>query len=330
MELSPVRIRQTANAYKNSITLAAGVKLNIFSLIENGNDTVEKIAEETRASIKGIESLLNGLVSLGFLKKEEGRFSNTDESSAFLVKGKPAYQGGYIQHTSNIIKDWLNLERSIIDGHPPVSSTSGIQGEDEQKTRSFIAAMDANALPNAKFIVNKVDFSHSKNVLDMGGGSGAYSIELAKKYPDVHAIVVDLEPITRITAEYVERAGLSSRVKVRPGDYHENNWGNDYDVVFLFAVIHQENPDVTLKILKNTHNSLAEGGRLVLSTFVLDEDRTSPPFSVTFALEMLVMMPDGHAYTLNEIGDLLTRAGFSRYECVEGSPSPASFIIAYK
>lgn len=330
MDLNPGRIRQTANAYKNSITLALGVKFNVFTIINEGKNAVADIAAEVEASRKGIESLLNGLVSLGFLKKENNLYLNTEESEAFLVKGKPAYQGGYVQHTSNILKDWLNLEYSIREGHPPKESVGGIQGVDKEKTRSFIAAMDANAVPNAKFIAENLDLNSCKNVLDMGGGSGAYSIAIAKKYPNIRATVVDLEPITEITKEYIAKAGVASQVTVRPGDYKANNWVSNYDAVFLFAVIHQENPEVTLNIFRNAHESLTDGGKLILSTFILDEDRTSPSFSVTFAMEMLVMVEDGHGYTYCEIGDLLFSAGFPKYEKIEGSSSPATFIVAYK
>ena len=83
-------------------------------------------------------------------------------------------------------------------------------------------------------------------------------------------------------------------------------------------------------LFKNVSLSLNPGGRLILSTFLLETDRTSPIFSVKFALEMLVLTPTGRAYTMEEITSLLLRSGFTDIERLSGFRGPATFILASK
>lgn len=328
--LTPQNIRQIANNYKSSIALAVAIKLDVFSAIEAGATTAEEVASNVNAAAIGIERLLNALTFMKLLSKDNEKFSNTEEASLFLVKGRPGYQGGYVKYTSDILSNWLNLEDAISDGSLKVEGIDEILGGNEEKTKSFIAAMNTNAMPNAKFVSETVDFTNDKRILDMGGGAATYSIAVAKKYPNIQATVVDLTPIANLAREYVNEAGLSNRVEVVDGDYSKDTWGDGYDSVFLFAVIHQEVPSTTLKMFKKARACLNDGGKLILSTFVLDDSKTSPPFSVMFGLELLVVTKNGYVYTAKEIIDLLSQAGFASSKIVDNSTGPATFIIATK
>src|SRR5207248_2126608 len=54
--------------------------------------------------------------------------------------------------------------------------------------------------------------------LDVGGGSGAFDIELCRLYPRMTATVYDLPLVAHIAAEKVEEAGLSDRIEPAAGD----------------------------------------------------------------------------------------------------------------
>jgi hypothetical protein len=88
-------------------------------------------------------------------------------------------------------------------------------------------------------------------------------------------------------------------------------------------------PTDNLAMLRKAHASLAPNGRVVISDFILDPDRTSPRFAVLFALNMLVGTREGNSYTEQEYRDWLEAAGFSEVRRVS-MPGPAGLMIGVR
>jgi cyclopropane fatty-acyl-phospholipid synthase-like methyltransferase len=103
-----------------------------------------------------------------------------------------------------------------------------------------------------------------KRLLDVGGGHGLYSVGFAKKYPELEAEVLDLPPVVEVGRKIVEQAGFSSRVTFRPGDLLNDEWGEGYDLILIFNVIHNTQADKAPEVLKKAHDALAPGGTLAL------------------------------------------------------------------
>jgi len=124
------------------------------------------------------------------------------------------------------------------------------------------------------------------------------------------AVIFDLPEVIPLAEEQIQRRGLSRRVRTAPGDYLRDELSGDNDLVLLSNIIHSLAPEENLELLRKINRAILPGGRLVLKDFILDEDRTGPLFATLFAINMLVSVPDGDTYTLEEITDWLVRAGF--------------------
>ena len=70
-------------------------------------------------------------------------------------------------------------------------------------------------------------------------------------------------------------------------------------------------------MFKKIYKSLNPGGRIVISDFIMDDDRTSPEFGTFFALNMLVNTASGDTYTQSEIKDWIEQAGMTHVETKE-------------
>ena len=75
--------------------------------------------------------------------------------------------------------------------------------------------MHRNASERARSIVQAVGTVGISRMIDVGGGSGAYSIAFARANEALHAEVFDLESILPLTRGYIADAGLESRVTTR-------------------------------------------------------------------------------------------------------------------
>src|SRR5690606_24141523 len=74
-------------------------------------------------------------------------------------------------------------------------------------------------------------------VIDVGGGHGGYSLELAHRFPDLRAVVFDLPPVIEVAREIIAETGLRDRVTARAGDFRADSLGSGYDVALLFGVL---------------------------------------------------------------------------------------------
>ena len=81
----------TSSVYWRSSTVHAAVKLEIFSVIGDGQLTVEEVSDSIGGKPRSVAMLLNGLTAMGLLKHENKSYKNTDFSRSCLVKGEPGY-----------------------------------------------------------------------------------------------------------------------------------------------------------------------------------------------------------------------------------------------
>jgi SAM-dependent methyltransferase len=322
------RLRQLATGYKASIALGVAVRLGVFKAIQDNPLSAADLADALRVNADALERLLNSLVALQLVQLESGEYRNSQVAASLLVNGGSEYQGGYIDYVYDIHRDWMNLEAKVRFGPGPRATYDAIVGQDPQKTKDFMAAMHTNALPNSRALLAAVDFSSCRRILDIGCGTGIYSSAIAASYPDVQCDLIDLPAVASIAEDQVRMSGVEDRVHVFPGNYLVDSLPHGYDVALLLAVIHQEDPTTIEALLRKIARALNSGGRLILSTFLLEGNKTAPMFSVLFSLEMLVVSATGRAYTLNEVSTLLKRCGFADVEELPGFSGPSTFIVA--
>jgi SAM-dependent methyltransferase len=178
-------------------------------------------------------------------------------------------------------------------------------------TVPFIAAMHRNAALRAPALVKSVGTTGVRRFLDIGGGSGAYSIAFAREVPALEAEVFDLATVVPIARRHVEEAGLDTRVHTCVGDLRRDSFGEGFDLALLSAICHMLGPDEIRDLFRRVFLALAPRGRLVIQDHVMFEDRVSPRAGAMFAINMLVGTPHGSTYTESEYRGWLAEAGFS-------------------
>ncbi|MDX2433036.1 MAG: methyltransferase dimerization domain-containing protein, partial [Desulfobacterales bacterium] len=108
----------TSSAYWRSSTVHAAVKLEIFSVIGDGQLTVEDISDSVGGKPRSVAMLLNGITAMGLLEHENNSYRNTDFSRSCLVKGAPGYIGYIIMHHFHLVDGWAQLHEAVLHGAP--------------------------------------------------------------------------------------------------------------------------------------------------------------------------------------------------------------------
>src|ERR1700694_5530713 len=91
---TPDKVMQLMTGAWAASVLGAAARHGLFTALEGNPDSADGVAKKTGISPRGAQALLDGLTGLGILALSSGKYQNTPEASAFLVKGKPSYLGG--------------------------------------------------------------------------------------------------------------------------------------------------------------------------------------------------------------------------------------------
>ncbi len=317
----PDRIEQMIRGFMPSRCILTALELDVFTAVGEGANA-EQIGTRVHANARAVSMLLNALVALGLLSKSGDDYRNTPESARFFVQGSKDNHRNGLLHTANIWHPWSTLTDAVRMGtRVPMDRASS-----PEWTRNFIAGMQRNAKDRAPLLVKAVGTAGVRRVLDLGGGSGAYSIAFAKAAPDVRCEILDVAEVVPLTTEYIDRAGVSSQVSVRAGDMLQGEFGRGYDLILLNAICHMFSEDQNRDIFRRARQALAPNGRLVVQDFILNPDKAGPQHAALFSLNMLVGTESGAAYSEPEYTQWMKPAGFSEVSRIN-LPGPSSLIV---
>lgn len=320
----PDDITDLIRGFWASRVVLTALELDIFTATGEGG-TAKQVAARIQCAVRSTEMLLNALVALKLLNKTGDTYTNAPVSARFFVEGSPDSARLGQLHIANLWKSWSTLTEAVKAG-----TSVAVRSAGNDSAKSFIAAMDNNARARARAIAQAVGINGAKRMLDLGGGSGAYSIAFVQSAPGLQSEIVDLDAVLPITQEYVRKAGLSERITTRPGDMLTVPLEpGKYDLVLLSAICHMFSPEENEQLMKRSYAALAPNGRLVISDFVLEADKTAPRFGALFALNMLVNTRGGSSYSEPEYNGWLKEAGFAETKRVR-MPGPANLMIATK
>jgi hypothetical protein len=306
--MDPNTIREFAASFQKSRILLSGFELDIFTNVEESGTTDNQIADNLHLDVHACKRLLNALVSLGFLTKQDNLFFNTPESFAFLSRKSPGYLGG-LMHTNHLWNTWSNLTQVVKTGNS--AHPAAIRERGGEWLSSFINAMHDRAKKQAPQQLAKIDLSGIKSLLDVGGGSGAYTMEFVSKKPEIEATVFDLPDVVPITRKYIDKEGFSGKINTFAGDYTTDELPGGYDLVFLSAIIHSNSLETNQSLMNKCFNALNKKGKIIIQDWIMNHDRTQPTSGAIFAINMLVGTEAGDCYTEREVTEMLVVAGFT-------------------
>ncbi|HXI03855.1 MAG TPA: methyltransferase, partial [Candidatus Saccharimonadales bacterium] len=304
----PEDLMRMIRSYQESRIVLTAIELDVFTAAGSGS-TAPEIGKKIRADARATELLLDALVALRLLGKSGGRYSATPVTERFLSARGERDARAAMRHQSSLWPRWARLTECVRTGTAVDYKEMSDRGD--EWTQPFIAAMHLNAGERARVVIPAVGPAGIRKMLDVGGGSGAYSIAFAKASPDLRAEIFDLETVLPITRRHIEEAGLSDRVTTRAGDLRIDSFGSGFDLVLLSAICHAFDEAENRDLVRRCHEALAAGGRLVIQDFILDEDRTSPRMAALFSINMLVGTPGGRSYSESEYAEWMKAAGFA-------------------
>jgi SAM-dependent methyltransferase len=307
--LDTTRLQKMATAYWESAALMAAVELGVFTAIERGQDTVPALAKAVGMSDRNAERLLTALTALTLLEREGERFANAPDVQRFLVKDSERYAGPWILFTKPRWTAFGELsERLRRRTENRLGQYTEFAVED---ARRYHAATYSIGMGAARLFSRSVDLSGRKLMLDLGGGSGAYSIVATKTFPGLKAIVLDLPPVVVVAREYIAANDANECVSAIAGDFTTSEFPRGVDVVVMASNLPQYEPALIRLVVAKAFAALAPGGEMHLIGETLHDDRKGPLSAALWGLNEAVQGSTGLAHTESEVKGYLQGAGFT-------------------
>jgi SAM-dependent methyltransferase len=325
---TPDRIMRLINGYWSTGILGAAASHSLFTHLEAGTDTAGQLAARAGISERGAQTLLDGLVSLGLVEVAGGRYRNTAEAAAFLVEGRPAGLSDFAELKLNHMGNLVDLPDVVRAGGPVTDAT--VEVADNPHWEKVVQAIAAQSVPVATIAADMLRLAEAGeiSILDVGGGSGIYSAIWLETNPAARSTQLDWGPINAIARRLVAERGVADRLTCVDGDFHTTDFGTAaYDIAVYSHIAHQEGPEDNVAIFTKIRDALKPGGTLVINDYVVDDDRSGPPFPLLFASEMLLKSKQGATWRQADYQAWLAKAGFEEVS-FHPTQSPATVIFA--
>lgn len=311
----PRLIAQLARASWLAGVAKSAVGLEIFTKLRAGKQSSEEVAKQLGTNPQHTREMLNGCVAVGLLEKIGNEYQNTEESDKYLVKGEPRYFGEALTYLNKLGPLFDQLDVAMLSGEQASHEEEFASDEEEAAYwRHYMLAMDQWGGGNQQELLQQnTDLTGKKKLLDVGGGSGVYTIALCQAYPDLTAVLFDMEKALPIAKAQIESHGLSERISTVAGDYYVDPFGSDYDAVLFSGVLIQEPPEGQVKLLKKAYESMQSGGIVIVQDILKigPYTETSPKIALESLVAAVFYGGAGGVVSGDETVDFLTDAGFT-------------------
>ena len=305
-------ISRIGYGFMASQALFVSLELDVFGHLAEGPKSLAALAGDTGVAAPRLVALLSACVGLGLLGMDGDRYVNSPAAASYLVRSAPMYFGDYFrfQIGRQIYPTLAHLETALAGDR--IDFYGKIQGAEE--ARAFSIAQHSGSLGPAHVVAGLVELAGCRTLLDVGGGSGAFSIALCRRHPALRATILDFPSVRPTAKEMVGKAGLSDRIQFVEGDALATAWPSGQDAVLMSYLLSAVAARRVGELLERARKSLPAGGRLLLHDFMLDDDRTGPPVAALWLLNAITIDPDVASLTPAWLTEQVRGAGFEGVE----------------
>ena len=327
--LDTVRLQEIVQGFWRSGALMAAVELGLFTAVSKGSGTFAEVAVALNITETNAERLMTACVTLELLELgDDGRMNNAPDVERFLVEGSPRYAGPWMLFTKPSWNDWGILSEKL---KSKTVDRLGKYGEfTVEKARAYHKATYSIGMGAGRRFSRQVDLSGRSRLMDLGGGSGAYSIVATEKFEGLKAVVLDLPPVVVIAEEFIAEHGASDRVAAKPCDFTADPFPTDCDVAVMASNLPIYSREIVGQVIQKAFDALLPGGEMHLIGETLNDDRKGPIGPSLWGLSETIGGTTGLAHTNADCVGYFENAGFIDVSVNEFIPGTLARITGIK
>jgi SAM-dependent methyltransferase len=305
--VTPERIFEIAQGFMASKHLFAASELGLFEALGEGPVDLDGLAARTGLSRRTARISADAMVAIGLLERQGDRYANGAEAATFLSGHTPADLRPLLRFWDRLsYPAWQDLAGALGRGRP-AHEIFQIDDDLVPVMSAGIAAATAaacHALPGVAAL------APGSRVLDIGGGTGSWSIALAASDPTLRATVLELGDVARVAREQLAATPYSDRVDVHDGDVLADDLPSGFDAFLLANLVHYFSPETNRSILQRIRAAAEPGARMLIADFWTDPTHTQPLPAALMAGEFAIHVNDGDVHSVEEGAEWLAATGW--------------------
>ena len=327
------QLRALASGFEKGQIFLTALELGVFSTLRTPL-SAEAFAGKLGAKVTLAGRFLDVLAGMNLLEKTGDQYCTAPDMAPFLVESSPFF-AHYLMWDAKFRDVWIRFKEILLNEQ--ASPTEVHERGSRFDARRIDWMANESLLGRLQGVVGRVkqlpEFAHAGKLIDLGGGHGLFGIAFAQENPHLDVVVFDRPEVTPLTQGYIERYGMSGRVRTLSGDYTTDALEDGFDIVFEACSFCGDDQD-SRSYYRRICGMLKDNGLFVRLTFTLDDNRTGPLLSVVWDLRDHL---SGHEKlpmrTNSELFRLLSEGGLSCEQVIDMSGCcsiPMRLIVSRK
>ncbi len=310
-------------AYGTQLLTAAVTHFDLFGKLSDSLDLflpVDQLQQELNLETRPFTVLVTALKAMELLVQDEDRIGATPLAAEHLLHDgefavtnyiglaatSPDVQGMVERLKTNTPSGLdVNEEGAAFIYRDGMSSAM----EESELARHFTLSLAGRAKNVAPVLADRFRIPDAKVLLDIGGGSGIYSIAYLARNHHLKAIVLDRPEVLTVAEEFAELHGVSDRLELREGDMFADDFP-EADVMLLSNILHDWDIPDCEELISKCARRLPDQGRLLIHDVFLNDDHTGP-LPIALYSAALFSLTEGRAYSVKEYTSWMNKSGLT-------------------
>ncbi|MGB0513630.1 MAG: methyltransferase [Wenzhouxiangellaceae bacterium] len=301
-----------------SQTLLACTRLGVINALAESPRRATDLAESLDLPRDSLETLLEAAVSLRLVEKRGPQRFGLGPLGAAL-RGNPAV-AMMIEHHAGFYADLADpvallrgeVEATRLGRFWPYADRPEPKRLRAAETSPYTELMAASQEMIAAQVLNAYPVRRHRSLLDVGGGSGAFAIAALARAPRLRAEIFDLPAVAEQAGARLREHGYDERARATGGDFAADDLPGGHDLITLVRVLHDQDDDQALTILRAARRALAPGGVVLIAEPMLGTRGAEPVTAAYFGF-YLMAMGQGRPRSPERIQSMLESAGFTAF-----------------
>lgn len=321
--------------------LRTALEFDLFERLEQaGGMTTGEVAAAIGVEEQPARILLLGLASVQLLDKDGDKYANTPMVRRKLLRSGERFLGPLVDIQAKVINASLvdfaesmrqntNVGLRHIEG-PGDTLYERLTAHPELQ-KAFYANMGDASFRAFSQLLDYYDFSTTRHAIDVGGGDGTNSIELARRYPELEVTVFDQPSVTELAAERIDDPDIRKRVHFHPGDMLADPLPEGADTILVFHIFEIWSLERNTELLRKCHAALPEGGTCLVYNFVSNDEGTGSMSAGLVSPYFLTLASgEGMTYSPADMERSALDAGFARVERHQDLGFSHTLVVCHK
>lgn len=309
-------------SYGSELLTAAVAHFNVFELLAQRPLTLVELQSQLGLARRPAVVLTTALSAMQLLTRNgEGQFAPSDLAREHLLSGTEFYVGDYVglAASSPGVLEMVQRLRSNRPAHADKSDSGaafiyrdGLESamEQEASARRLTLALAGRAKNVAPVLATHLNMTEG-TLLDVGGGTGIYSVACLRKHSRMRAIVFDRPEVLKVAHEFAQQYGVADRLTCQPGDMFMDPLPQA-DTILLSNILHDWDEPQCLQLIEHCAAALPTAGQLVIHDVFLQDDLAGP-LPIALYSAALFTLTEGRAYSAAEYRHWLQTAGLDAH-----------------